>query len=497
MQNQKYSKLPFALFACVSVWNAWSGHAHAEEQENGNPTANPAGAVAPDCNPVATAPIPAPLDATTDAPVAPNNDAAPAEQAAPAEEGWGVADGADAAGWGGFAVDSKVFDARFYGYLNTSFEQVGQVPSGVDSNGNTSYTLDPYELDVLNAHAMVQGSIYGRYRFFINLAANGVGSNTDDEPLAIRNAWVEAPIIDQYLNVRVGKLYRRFGLYNEILDAVPTFIGIEAPELFDGDHLLLTRTTSAMLFGQAVLGDTVVNYAATTGNDERINGAIPLGLDVNADIGSWLRVGTSFYTSGGDAGPSRAVGEGSPKGGVADWMERDQYYVFGGYAQLNWQGLIAQGEYWVGNHDAVRDPEQVKKLADAGLNEFQRRRFFNNGDPEQGVAPLNTKYSVQTGYVRVGYEIPLWERASVIPYGQFDYYENPEVINTKGFGGDAEAGLADDNRFTKWTLGGVFRPVPEVALKVDSSAHVLNFNGKLDYYPEVRVSFSYLWDLGL
>jgi hypothetical protein len=35
------------------------------------------------------------------------------------------------------------------------------------------------------------------------------------------------------LNLRPGKIYRQFGLCDEILDAVPAYYGIEPPELFD------------------------------------------------------------------------------------------------------------------------------------------------------------------------------------------------------------------------------------------------------------------------
>ena len=85
----------------------------------------------------------------------------------------------------------------------------------------------------------------------------GPPATPDDEPLSVRNAWVEVPIYRDRVLLRVGKTYRRFGLYNEILDAVPTFIGIEPPELFDKDHLIVTRTTNVMLHGTLNLGDTL------------------------------------------------------------------------------------------------------------------------------------------------------------------------------------------------------------------------------------------------
>ena len=51
----------------------------------------------------------------------------------------------------------------------------------MDERGNTVFAENPIELDLPNVHAMVQGSIYDKYRFFLNLAAPGSGSNIDDE----------------------------------------------------------------------------------------------------------------------------------------------------------------------------------------------------------------------------------------------------------------------------------------------------------------------------
>lgn len=403
-----------------------------------------------------------------------------------------VVNGALADDWGADPAEASVFDSHIYGFIDSYFEKVGETPS-LGEDGQTVYETNPSEFDVLNFNVMVQGSIHGRYRYFINLAAPGSGG-IDDGTLGVRNAWVEAPVIGDKLRLRTGKLYRRFGLYNEILDAVPTFIGIESPELFDKDHLMVTRTTNLMLFGSVPVGGSMLGYSVSTGNDERAEGAVPIGADVYID-NTTLRVGSSFYTSGGDAVPTRAVGEGSPRGGVLNWMAADQYILYGGYAQLQLRGLLVQAEYWRADHDAERDEASVAALADAGLNDRQLARFFEDGDPTQGVAPLAVQYTVQTAYLRAGYQIPIGDRASVTPYVQGDLYDNPEVINNKDFGGDAEAGQADDGRFLKYTAGTVIRPVPQVALKVDGSAHQLQYNGESIFYPEIRFSLSYLWQL--
>lgn len=411
----------------------------------------------------------------------------------------GAEEEVDAGGWGDlseFEAEAPIFNTRVYGYIDSYWEKVFKTPAGVDDNGDTVYEGNPHEFDVLNLHLMFQGDIRGKYRFFLNLAAPGAGGVTGDEGLAVRNAWVEAPLLAGYLNLRLGKTYRQFGLYNEILDATPTFIGIEPPELFDKDHLILTRTTNLMLLGSAALGDSLTaNYALSTGNDERSDGALPIGGDLHVLWGEHLKLGTSFYTTGGDATPSRAVGEGSPRGGVLNWMEKDQYVVYGGYGQFTWDALLVQLAFWQADHEATYDEASVLALAQGHLNPRQQERFFQNGDPQQGLASDTTSYQVTTWYLRAGYELTLGDGWTLTPYGQVDFYKNPEVIAPKALGGDAEAGLGDDGSFFKYTGGVVVRPVPEVALKVDGSTHVLDFNGETVSYPEVRFSLSYLWQL--
>jgi len=409
-----------------------------------------------------------------------------------------AADGAS--GWGDLgelgteAAPTPVHESRLYGYIDSYWEMVAPVPEAVE-DGQTVHGDSSREFDIPNFNVMLQGSVHGRYRYFINLAAPGAGSATSDEGVGVRNAWVEVPLRGDALAVRAGKLYRRFGLYNEVLDAVPTFIGIEPPELFDKDHLMLTRTTNLMLFGSLPLSpSTRLHYAATTGNDESNGRSVPLGADAHVATHGF-KAGTSFYWTGGYASPSRAVGEGSPRGGVANWMAEDEYVVYGGYAEGTPGSFTLQAEFWRADHDAVRDPDAVALLDDGTLNPRQAERFFDAGDPGRGPAPPEVRYAVQTAYVRAGYAVDIGQRASVTPYAQGDWYSNPETVANKDLGGDAEAGLADDGVFLKYTAGVVIRPVPQVALKVDGSAHQFLYNDAVEVFPEVRLSLSYLWQL--
>jgi hypothetical protein len=408
----------------------------------------------------------------------------------------GAVDSAE--GWGDFAAEAppKIFEGRLYGYVDSYFEKTFGAPTGLlDGAGRPQYEDGDWGWDVLNLHVMAQGSIYGKYRYFVNMVARSAGAIGSDQFVRIRNAWVEAPIFGSALQVRVGKTYRRFGLYNEVLDAVPTFIGIEPPELFDPDHLMLTRTTNAMVHGSFAFPKATLMYSVNVGNDERLNGAFPLGGDLRLDYSGLLLLGSSFYWSGGPAQSAVAMGEGAPTGGVATWMKQDEYFVTGAYAQLTWQRLLLQAEYWYAGHRAERDPAAVAQLANAGLSTWQLDRYFVNGDPTQGTTDARVRYAVQTFYARAGYQLALGDTATVTPYLQFDWYQNPEVIRRKTFGGDNEAGRSDQGTFIKLTAGGVFRPVPQVALKLDYSTHLYQVSRQLSLEHELRASFSYLWEV--
>jgi hypothetical protein len=402
-------------------------------------------------------------------------------------------------------VAPEIFTARLYGFIDARFEKSEAQPA-LDDAGNTIGEKQAAEFDIPGFNVMLQGRIYGRYRYYLNLTAPGSGSPTEDSTIDLRNAWVEFPIYRDFFNFRVGKTYRRFGLYNEILDAVPTYIGIEPPEMFDKDHLMLTRTTNAMLNGTIVSGSTALSYAMMTGNDERAGAQLPFGADLRFDFADQLELGGSYYSSNGNAGPTTDVGGGVPKGGVAQWMEKDQFQVYALFAQLTAGGVTAQAEFTRAHHEAVRDPGRTFALIldddgnptnPNGLIPNQLRRFGLDGaTPTEDDVVTDVTYNVTAIYGRVGYEFKIPYGWTLTPYAQIDYYINPEIINEKDFGGDNEAGLSDDGKIYKYTLGVVARPVRFVAIKLDGSAHGANFNGGYYNYNEVRASFSMYWELG-
>ncbi len=382
-------------------------------------------------------------------------------------------------------------NTQVYGYIEGYVEKVEKSPS---RSGGTSTTAgasersnNPYEFDTPHIHVMAKSTSSKGYSAFLNL-------NASDGTTRVANAWFEGQIKGELLKFRIGKLYRPFGLYNERLDAAPTYIGIEAPELFDGDHLLLTRTTNFMIHGETYLGSGLFRYSLTTGNDEKMDNDVPVGGDVRytsyGDTGEWT-YGTSFYFSG-KSGPTSGVGEGSPDGGVINWMDSDRFKVFGLYTEYRTDKWTLQTAFYQADHKGKRNGSKLQQIGTDSLNQRQINMLCN-GDMST-CADSIADYSVKTWYVRIGraFATGLGE---FTPYVQWDFYENPETIASKSDGGDNEAGLADDGKFNKQTLGVVYRPDPSIAIKLDASNHSQKVDGENLNYAEIRASFSYIWSL--
>ncbi len=385
-----------------------------------------------------------------------------------------------------------------YGFINSNVERVFSEPS-IDSNGNTVTEHAPLEwAHIKNFHLYGSGSLSKGISALFNIAA-------PYGEFEIRNAYGNFKL-DKLFQIRIGKMYRRFGLYNEKLDQIPTFTGIEAPELFDTDHLFLTRTTTLMIHGERAIGNGRVMYALSSGNSEAgpANKVIPLGWDFrykSEDQG--LVVGTSGFTSSinGELTQSTvAFNSGSPKGGVLPWMDGDHYQVFGAYVEKKLGNILVQIEYWNAPHSAVRNADNTLILVqNAGINESQRANFLgeNAGKDDALLTSddvvTNVDYVVQTAYIRIGYTINT-NVGQFVPYVFYDWMSNPEVIQSKSWGGDNESGLADNGVFAKPSLGIVYRPIQSVAIKLDGSFHIQQFNGESVTYPEIRMDFSFAFD---
>ena len=390
-----------------------------------------------------------------------------------------------------------VVDRNFYlyGYINSNLQKTFDYPVA-NGDGSILKVSDPLEwTPVRNFHIYGSGNLSQKISYLFNLAGN-------QDALEIRNAWGNY-MLKEAFQIRLGKMYRKFGLYNERLDQIPTFIGIEPPEMLDTDHLFLTRTTSAMIHGQFATPRRSISYAIMTDNGEGgpNKSTIPVGWDIRyKSFTNSLIFGFSGYFSniGNRKSESTvALGEGSPTGGILPWMAGDRYSVFGVFLEKQIEKLLIQSEYYNASHNAVRNPESVLEvIQNADVNTAQRNRFLQtnvnapNDELTTDDVRTDTKYNVQTWYVRLGYNIPS-RIGQFVPYLFLDWMRYPEVIQNKSWGGDDEAGLADDGVFWKPSVGLVYRPLPHVAIKLDGSYHMQKFEGKNISYPELRIDFSF------
>jgi hypothetical protein len=382
---------------------------------------------------------------------------------------------------------------RIYGYFSTRLEKTFSEPTW-----NGSEIVDqsaPREISLPFANIMLQQQLGSRFSAFVNLNASGGGT------VDVRNMWGEM-VASKHLSFRFGKMYRRFGLYNEVLDAVPTYYGIEPPEAFDSDHLMISRTTLLTANASVALGPTRLSLALSTDNGEGdgllSEGTLPLATDVNYVFGRGAyTVGVSGYRSGGAATPDVGLGDGPPRSGVLPWMADDSFTLWNAYAQAKVSNFTFQLEYASANHNARREPDAVVSLlGSTGVNAAQLARFLidTTAAVDAGNVRVSADYKVRTWYARAGYAFETGF-GEVGPYLQWDWYSNPETIAEKTYGGDNEAGVADDGVFRKGTLGVVFRPIPAVAVKLDGSMHFYRFHGERVSYPELRFDVSYTFGL--
>jgi hypothetical protein len=401
-------------------------------------------------------------------------------------------------------TDASPFTGALFGFIEERFNATSAEPNG-DRNpdGTPSRSRAVADLQVPGFHVMAQGSLYSRYRYYFNLAAFDADAPTRDEPLSVRNAWLETSILGDYLNLRVGKIYRRFGLYNEILDTIPSFIGIEPPVSLVGSRPMLTRTTNAMLHGRASHGDITLSYAATVGKDENsANDAVwSPGFDLNIDWNSTILLGTSYYNTAGRVVPDVELGQGSPAGGVAPWMAQDRYSVYGGYARLTIGSFLLQGEGWISPHNAVRDPERVLLLAQnaehfSAVNRARMGIVGNMPTADQVITAAD--YTYRTFEVRAAYSFEVGAGADPIeitPYANFDYIKNLESISDAAYGGDGQPGESPHGLLMHARVGAVVKPVPVVAFKLELTHAMSDYGDQFAQDEEVWMSLTYQWEL--
>jgi len=389
--------------------------------------------------------------------------------------------------------DEEIQGITMYGYMSANVEKViGELST---ESGQTVKTNAPHEWSTPHINLFFRSKLSSNIETFVNLAS---------EEMEVRNMWGNIKISDA-LQFKMGKVYRPFGLFNEKLDEVPTYLGIEPPELFDGDHLILPRLTTFVVHGNLHQDDNIFSYAFSTDNGE--NGpavdVVPLGWDLRAKISHKAVVGFSGYFSNlgsTPVTPSESLGDGSPSGGVLPWMASDDYSVVGGFTEFQVKNWLIKAAYWQANHTFVRDASAIIALVNAtDLNDFQRENFFGanaglaTASLTEADVVLDGKYKVQTWYIRVGHFI-YTDHGTFAPFAFLDYMNNEETIAKKTYGGDNESGVADDGKFFKYTVGMSYKPIDKVAIKLDHSAHIQKYNGKTESYPEFRFDVSYLFN---
>ncbi len=381
-----------------------------------------------------------------------------------------------------------------YGYSSLYYEK--EFPM---SNAPSGTKADPGAFDFAHFNLMMQSTFGTKVKVFLNIA--GIDN------LEVRNYWGEYIFSDK-LKIRTGKIYRPFDQFNELLDAVPTYLGMEPPELFDEDHLLVPRTGKVMVHGGLALKTNFLRYAYMLDSDEQMltsnDGSLTLShtWDLSLSIlNDRLLIGHSGYVANEKNGASVVLGEGSPSGGILPWMSSDKYNVLGGYMTAAFGGFKFQAAYWLANHKAIRDTGAVVTLYNnTDLNESQLENFFGpnyTGDHSGADVITKAEYKVNTYYLRLGYTIEKekvpFKLAEITPYVFLDYYSNPETIAAKSWGGDNEAGVSDDGKFTKLTVGLAIRPTTTMALKIDGGPHFQTIGGEKVNYNELRVDISYMF----
>jgi hypothetical protein len=264
-----------------------------------------------------------------------------------------------------------------------------------------------------------------------------------------------------------------------------------------------------MVHGQFANSKRVISYAFMTDNGEGgpQKSVIPVGWDFRfKSFTNSFIVGLSGYSSSiGDRKSMSTVslGEGSPKGGILPWMSGDRFSVVGVFLEKQVGKLLIQSEYYNASHNAERNPERVLSvIQNANVNTAQRKRFLQSNEnlPNENLTVddvrTGVKYNVQTWYIRLGYNIQT-NVGQFVPYVFLDWMSHPEAIQSKDFGGDEEAGLADDGVFWKPSAGLVYRPLPNVAIKLDGSYHIQEYLGRKIAYPELRIDFSFAFSNNL
>ena len=389
-------------------------------------------------------------------------------------------------------ADSKSMKLTFYGFLDQSVEKY------FNTKGTEAYQYKNENLELTRPSFHLYGvsHLTNKVTLFFNLG------HSSKDVIEIENVWGNFKF-DEAFQLRIGKMYRRFDLFNERLDQTAAIIGIDPPELYDPSQYMVPILTQLMLHGNIPVKRSVFSYSLMYNNGE--SGAeknvYPLGWDFRFKQEKFL-VGTSGYLSNMDTAHSQssvAFGEGLPKGSIRPWMSSEKYSVFGLFGESLLNSFSIKAGYFVAYHDADRNPENVLTIIqNVNLDETHRRRFLGNnatkpnGSLTTADVLISTNYTVHSFYIRMAYNVYTpW--GQFIPYLFMDFIKNPEMIADVKYGGGAKIGLADDGAFKRPTIGLIYKPKDNIAVKSEYSLYNTKTFGKDLTYPEIRFQVAFMF----
>lgn len=388
------------------------------------------------------------------------------------------------------SVVSASDDLNFYGYISFLHNKQFKIPE-LDTLGNTIRNNSESKWDIAKFNLILQQSFTNNFQLYLNLS----------NKFEVNNAFGEYSF-NQFYNFRLGKIYRRFGLYNEIRDAAPFYYGSELPEIVQLEHKIFDINTNFMFFGTKDFGRKTLKYSLNFSLIDNINegNSFPFGVDIRYGKESNFIIGSSFYYSGTKAISDVKVGNGYSNNGVMPWMEYDQFTVTGLFLEYNLNEFIIQSEFTYSPHNAVRSPEKVLEMFDGvsklgnplSNSQIQLFKIDNDKPMELSNIKKNINYNIISWYFKTSYILSS-DYGIFIPFFNLEYYSNPEMIENVQFGGDNESGISKEGIIKKFDFGSTYYPIQQVSIKLAFGLNQFEFNDENVLTTEYSLEVFYIF----
>lgn len=298
--------------------------------------------------------------------------------------------------------------------------------------------------------------VYFGYKFNDRILFNSEiefehGSSGKNGEVSVEFAYLDFLLRDAF-NVRAGLVLVPMGFINELHES-PVFLGARRPYVEQQIIPTTWRENGAGIFGEsgkvsyrayvvtglAAFADTAskaAGFSATGIRDGRSSGSRSASEDfaivgrVDFRPAGGLLLGASAYTGGSDQGTKTALGE--PIDANVTILE--------GHAEYRWRGLQARALYATTSIDDVAEINAVKELVGAA----------SVGEEQYGW------------YGEVGYDVLAGgdTRHALIPYLRYERYDTQDKVPV-GFAANPA------NDVTVTTLGASWKPIPNIAIKLD------------------------------